>query len=228
MTTSETKKPRAMTVKGFLHKANGNSAPLAFLAAHRAWLETGELAAVTSPILAKLDSKELLPTPAKEAIMAAVFNHQLAQDLESSKATLAHPAKVKGEKGARAAREEKPHTVVIYTAEGNVATREVLDEETGAIDVVDLIGGFDMIQDAQGWTDRRLEENPGCHGIITSHKLRRADGSVWTEKVERDYKHSSRMEGRTGGPVMKKRPQSTPRLGFGVKARNDRSVFSRG
>lgn len=227
MTTTE-KKIRVMSAKGFLHKANGNVAPAAFLAAHRAWLETGELAQVTSPILADLDAGKILPTPAKLAIQQAVLNHSLLVDLRKAEASIVSQSAIKAVDGKKkVVREPKSHSVGIFDEAGNLQTRQVENAETGEMETKDLAAEFDKIQDAQGWVDRRLTENPNCHGIITSHKLQRADGSVWVERIERDNS-LGRIFARKGSPIMKSSPKSTSRLGFGVKVKNDRSVFSAG
>jgi hypothetical protein len=214
---SESKKERVMSPKGFLHKATTKAAgsAMAFLAQHRAWLETGELAKVTSPILAKVDSKDLMPTPALEEIKVVVLNHMIASEIR------------KGEE-QMAAREAGPQSTpknwiaTIYTAKGEVATRVNAKGE-----VEDLEESFDLSQEADRWTDRKLVEGaPDWFGVIT-HATMTVKGEPMATTVTRNDA-MARVLAPAKGPVMKPQAKGTGKLSFGVKVHNDRSRFSNG
>jgi hypothetical protein len=214
---SESKKERVMSPKGFLHKSTTKAAAsaAAFLAQHRAWLETGELAKVTSPILAKVDSKDLMPTPALEEIKVVVLNHMIASEIR------------KGEE-QMAARENGPESTpknwiaTIYTAKGEVATRVNAKGE-----VEDLEESFDLSQEADRWTDRKLVEGAtDWFGVIT-HATMTIKGEPFSTTVTRNDAMARVL--RVGkGPVMKPQAKGTGKLSFGVKVHNDRSRFSGG
>jgi hypothetical protein len=234
---SESKKERVMSPKGFLHKSTTKAAAsaAAFLAQHRAWLETGELAKVTSPILAKVDSKDLMPTPALEEIKVVVLNHMIASEIR------------KGEE-QMAAREAGPQSTpknwiaTIYTAKGEVATRTKVWEENVEVvnaqgertikkvqksEVEDLEESFDLSQEADRWTDRKLVEGAtDCFGVIT-HATMTIKGEPFSTTVTRNDAMARVL--RVGkGPVMKPQAKGTGKLSFGVKVHNDRSRFSGG
>lgn len=203
-------KKRNMSAKGFLHKAGTKAAnsAAAFIATHRQWLETGEVAEVTSPILAKLDKAEILPTPALIEIKNAVLGHMIASDA------------LKAEKAMEKAQDrgsEKNHIGTIFDANGMIVTRikEDGDEE-------ELIKGFDMPQDAQRWVDRRLFDlQPGCYGIVVHTQTNQETLTLRDDSIARILKTPK-------GPAIKAQKKSTPRLGFGVKAKQDTASFSHG
>lgn len=205
------KKERALTPKGFLFKSRTKAAASAgaFIQAHRAWLETGDLASLTSPILAKLDAKEILPTPALNTIQNVVLGHMIAKDLEKGERAQAR---------MEATAEPKNWQVIIYTAKHEVETRVT---ENGKIE--DLIKEFDLGQEADRWCDRRLAECASdCYGIVRSEKL----GIQNT--VSRD-EALGRLNAPVRGPMTKKKPApGGGRLGFGVRAKQDHCHFSRG
>src|ERR1700687_5031424 len=99
---SETKKPRVMTPRGFLHKASGKVSAIAFLAQHKAWLETGELACKTTPILVKLEEHKAILLEAKQdteeeagkardEIRGVVLNHMLAKEANKAEEKILNP-----------------------------------------------------------------------------------------------------------------------------------------
>ncbi len=206
------KKERKMTPKGFLAKTQTKAAnsAIAFLAQYREYLTTGEVAEATSPIVAKVDSGELLPTPALREIQYAVMTHIIKADEKKLEQSATGGG---GKTGTR-----KSWRATVYDAAGNVATRVKADGE-----VEDLIKGFDLSQDADRWCDRRLFD--GTHGwyaevehtIIPNIKARidRADAVA-------------RILKKPKGPTVAVRGKSTKTLGFGVKAKESRSSFSRG
>lgn len=208
---SEAKKERKMTPKGFLHKTTTKAAnsAIAFLAQYREYLTTGELASRTSPIVAKVDAGELLPTPALKEIQYAVMTHIIEADTAKAEAVVESPGKGQTRKSWRA---------TIYDAAGVVQTRTT---EKGEVE--DLIKGFDLSQDADRWADRRLFE--GTHGwyAVVEHTI---IPNIST-RIERGDS-MARILKQPKGPTVQVRGKSTKTLGFGVKAKESRASFSRG
>jgi hypothetical protein len=200
---------RKMTPKGFLHKSSGKVSAAAFLSQHREFLTTGELAPLTSPILAKLDKGEILPTPALQEVQGVVLSHILAQDVR------------KGEESMRKAQESpksaKPWTARILDGKGNVCTRVKEDGE-----VEDLIKSADSSSELDRWVDRRLFDGaPDWHGEITHATM-----TIKTKVLRNDA--IARILRPGTPPAFRKVGGSDGKLGFGVKVRNDVSRFSRG
>lgn len=206
---SEEKKTRNMTERGFLHKAGGKVSADAFLAQHRAWLETGERAMVTTPILRMLDEKEVMPTPALEQIRAAVLNHMVAKAVSKAEDQILNP-----KPGAK----PKNWTSTIFDAKGEIQTRI---NEKGEKE--DLIKGFDLSSDADRWADRRLVEGASDWYAEVTHAM-----MPITTVIRRDDA-MSRIFKIAKGPSMKAQPKGgSGRLSFGVKVKEDRARFSSG
>lgn len=213
------KKARSMSLKGFLHKSSGKAALAAsgFIAAHREFLLTGDLALFTAPILLKVDTRELLPTPALEEIKAVVLAHHLAEEIRTQE-----------EKMARAAepseRKTKAYVATIYDAK----TGEVVQVQNDKGKLVDLTESFEDGTRAEGWTDRRLFDG-AVHwfGVVVATKLFKTDGSCFTANIQRDDS-IARILKRPKAPVMKAQKKSGGRLSFGVKCKESKSSFSRG
>jgi len=205
---------RKMSLKGFLAKTQSKAAAnaIGFLSQYREWLETGEVAHITSPILAKLDAKEILPTPALKEITTVVFAHMMAQET------------VKAEKSVAKSLAEKPKVekrvvATVYTAKGEIA----LDSEGKEIQA-----GFDMGQDAERWADRRLVESmPGCICKVVHTSVKDRNGAPMVTLVTREEAFARVYKGKKLA-AHKKTGVSMSRLGFGVKAKNDRFHFSHG
>src|ERR1700721_2084558 len=156
---SNDKKP--LSIKSWLFKSGTKAAASAsaFLQAHRAFLESGELAPITGEILAKVDAKELLPTPGLELIRNAVLAHSI--QVESRKAEQRMMQAASDDKEGKST---KPWQVIIYTAKGDVATK-INDKG----EEVELSMSFDLQQRASDWCDRRLTPDCAhdCFGVIT-------------------------------------------------------------
>jgi hypothetical protein len=202
---TESKKPRQMTAKMFLHRSSGKVSADAFIQAHRAFLETGKLAEVTSPILAKLDSKAIMPTPALEEIRGVVFTHTLRAAIETDEAKMAeaqaNPAKA------------KPWMATILDSEGN--------------EIEGMSSSFDDASSADRWVDRRLFDGASdWHGMVT-HATITIKGEPFTTIIQR-ADSIARIMKRPTSSVLKTKSKTTPKLGFGVSCHNDRAVFSRG
>lgn len=201
---------RKMTPKGFLHKTTTKAAASAsaFLATYREYLTTGEVAEVTSPIIAKLDAGLILPTPCLQEVKNAVFAHML--ELDSRKAE-------KSLEKAQTAREPKAHVAMVFDETGTIATRINSKGEEE-----DLIKEFDMPQDAMRWIDRRLVESaPRSYAVMDHTKTDQETIVSRDSAFERVFRGNK-------GAVCKPQKKSTPRLKFGVKASQDRAHFSHG
>jgi hypothetical protein len=210
---------RKMSPKGFLHKASGKAAnsASAFIATHREWLETGELALFTTPILLKVDSREMMPTPALEEIKAVVLAHHLAEEIR-----LAQEKMEKADEPTEG--KSKSYVARIYDSK----TGEVVQEKNDKGKLVDLKESFDDGTRAEGWTDRRLFAGaPHWFGVVESTKLFRQDGTAFAATILRDDS-IARILRKPKAPVMKAQKKSGGRLSFGVKAKESRASFSRG
>lgn len=217
MIMSNDKKIRVMSAKGFLHKSTTKAAlsAAAFLQTHREWLTTGDLAIMTSPILAKVDSKELMPTPALEEIKVVVLNHMIASEIR------------KGEEQMEA-REAGPTSnpknwiATIFDSQGKIQTRINAKGEKE-----ELKTSYEMMQEADRWCDRRLVEGASdwfgtvVHATMVSPKT----GDPISFTITRGDA-MARQFAATKGPVMKAQSRSTGKLSFGVKVKEDRSRFS--
>lgn len=208
-------KKRNMTERGFLHKASGKVSAIAFLAQHREWLATGALASLTLPILAKLDTGEILATPALESIKGVVLGHMLAKDASKAEDAIINPKEKKS---------TKPWTATIFNAAGEIQFR--LNGNTG--EPIELQESFDTCSLADGWTDRRLVEG-ACDwfGVVAHTSILNKHGEPLATTVMRDDAMARTFK-ESKGAVCKVKSKTTPTLGFGVKCSNDRSVFSKG
>ena len=202
-------KERKMSPKGFLAKTQTKAAnsAIAFLAQYREYLVTGEVKDKTSPIIAKVDAGELLPTPALREIQYAVMTHIIEAD--SAKAD-------KVAEGGAVKQTRKPWRTTIYDAAGVVQTKTNSKGEEE-----DLIQGFDLSQRASEWGDRRLFE--GTHGwyAIVEHTVLTNVSS----RIERGDA-MARVLRQPKGPAIHQKGKSTKTLGFGVKAKQTRVTFS--
>lgn len=216
---------RKVTLKGFLHKARIAKSALGFLATHREYLLTGEIAALTSPIVAKVDCGALMPTPALETIQNIVLAHMLASDIAKGEAAMAkanEPKAAKAEKAESEPKEPKAYQVEVFDGKGNIATRvnEKGNEE-------DIASEFDNHQRALEWADRRLFEGASdWTAQVFAIKLITANGPM-TTVILRDHSVERILKVKRG-PVMHKKPTSGSKLSFGCKVTNDVSRFSRG
>jgi len=203
-------KERKMTPKGFLHKTTTKAAnsAIAFLTQYREYLTTGEVKEACAPIIAKVDSGELLPTPALKEIQYAVMTHIIVSDSTKADKSAVEP-KVKGQT-------RKAWRSTIYDAAGVVQTRT-----NGKGEEEDLIQGFDLSQRANEWADRRLFE--GTHGwyAIVEHTVIPNISS----RIERGDS-MARILKQPKGPAIQQKGKSTKTLGFGVKAKQTRVTFS--
>lgn len=231
---SEIKSPRIMTEKGFLHKSKGSVSAIAFLAAHREFLQTGTLSGLTAPILAKLDSKELMPTPALEEIRKVVFGHMVAKDMLAAQEMMRNPPKkgrpkssgrlvsfdnpATGEKEyRRVGAESKAYKAFIYDGQGNIA---IVQDSKGK--EVELSKSFDLSSDASNWVDRRLFD-----GAVDWHGEVEGPAEITVTICREDS--IARILRKPIGPSCHIKSKGTSgKMGWGMKVSNDVSRFSRG
>jgi hypothetical protein len=220
---SDTKKPRNMTPKGFLHKTTTKAAlsAHAFLDQYREYLTTGELAERTSPILAKYDADKA------QALAKMQDTNKIAQ---ASLKEIAHAVMVHIIESDHAKMEEKleeaqspktgtkkPWIATILDAAGNICTRVKEDGEEE-----ELVKGFDHASEADRWVDRRLFEGASdWYGEIDHASL-----PIHTRIERQDA--IARILKKAKGPTVQVRGKSTKTLGFEHKAKENRFYFSRG
>jgi hypothetical protein len=161
---------KSISLKMFLNRAVHAKSAEAFLEGHREWLENGELADEAMPILAKLDAKEVLPAPSLEALCQLAASHMIAQ-------FNSEPI----DQGERQSRSSKPYVAVIKNALGNVVVVKDGNKEK------ELRSGFDRLQDAEGWVQRRLSETSSIwNGEVTCAKVLDKDGAPVVFKTTRE------------------------------------------
>ena len=194
---------RKMTHKMFLHRSNGRVSADAFLAQHKEFLLTGELALFCQPILLRLEEKEILPSPALEEVRKVVLAHHLAEEAAKAEAAMN--------------RSQEPKTPKNY--QGEIRTAE------GALV---LEKGFDTPQDCERWLDRKLVDGePNCYGIATATHLHNQAGEPLSTIIMRGDAIARTLRSKKGA-VMKAHSKSAGRLSFGVKVKQSHASFSRG
>jgi hypothetical protein len=207
--TEATKKSRQMSVKGFLRKATSAKSALGFLDQYRSYMTTGELSSVLSPIVAKVDSGELMPTPAVSLISHAVMAHIIA--IDTAKAEKAIEAQEAGPTS------NKPWLCTIYNSSDVVQTRLNAQGEEE-----DLIKGFGDASSADRYADRNLIEcSSDCYAVVESTTMK-----VRTVVLRADA--MSRVLRAKKSAVVHVKGKSTKSLGFGMKVHESRARFSDG
>lgn len=216
---STDKKEKKMTEKMFLHRSGtraANSAS-AFISANRDFLLTGKLAQVTHPIIERIDSGSLMPTPGLQEIRNAVLNHMLNQEVEAAKKAL----EIQEEQGSTTGG-SNPYTATILDVNGNVCTK-INDKG----EEVRLIKSFNDGEHGRNWCDLRLFEGASdWHGEIT-HQSITIKGEQWKTIVERPDSIARLLKKKKSAITTQPRT-TTSRLGFGSKVKQDRASFSRG
>lgn len=151
-----------MNHKQFLVKSgSAKVSAMAFIQSAREFLCTGELSQLTQPILSKVDSREVMPTPALDELRQIVYNHMLLQA----------QVKVNSPKQVQAT---KNYLASVYDSEG-----ELLESKY-----------FDSSVSAESWIDNQIVESVDDYGVITcSHtnieiKVNRLDSirRKWCDK----------------------------------------------
>jgi hypothetical protein len=156
-------KARNMTPKGFLHKSNCKAglAARAFIAAHKEYLITGEVAYKTSLIVEKMEAGELMPSPALDEIKRAVLDHILeVNKIDSFEAALDRASAKEAKRALEPSepKKAKPFMAVIRDGAGVVCL-----DANGK----EMKAGFDLPQRAIEWCDRRLFQSyADCFGEV--------------------------------------------------------------
>jgi len=203
---------RNMTARGFLAKANSAKSAQAFFEAHKEYILTGEIAPLTAPIFGAFEKGAMLPTVALLTMKQAVVAHIMLAATTAAKEAAAKPPKAPAKSGL-------PYRVEVLDAEGDIVMGD-----NGDI----LLNFFEKWQDAERWLDRKLfDAGPACHGEITHTYHVNGDRRIKVHPIMRDDSIAR---------VLHKGPQGAfkslkfggSKLGFGVKAKNDVSKFSRG
>lgn len=197
-----------MSPKMFLHRASQAKSAIAFIGQYREWMVSGELASVVNPILAKIDTKELFPTPGLREIQNAVLAHHLASQVRQAEEKI-----TKREVVANVPSNDKNYIARVFDAAGN---------EMDADDVK-----FDT--DGIRWCDRRLiKMEPGAYGEVSHLIMTDRDGNPLTITVHRD-ESMGRLLKEKKGPVVRRtgsglnKPHVWP-----AKCKQTRSSFSHG
>lgn len=193
---------RKITVKGFVKKASAAKSALAFISQYREYLTSGEVATITSPILDKIDNGELVPTAGLNEITNAVFAHMMVMDLQKAEASI---------EAANEPAVTKPVVARIVDSRG-----EELHSDS-----------FHLGQDAERWVDNRLYAGtPGSHGEVIHTKIF-LKGVPATTIITREDS-IARILKKPRASATKRVGVASGKLGFGVKAKQSHSSFSRG
>jgi hypothetical protein len=206
---------RKMTVKLFLYKSGtkaANSAE-AFINSYREFLTTGEVSSVVSPIIARIDAKEVMPTPGLELIRQACLAHQIAADAAKAEAKLEQQ-----QDSETQAEPKRPWNVRVFNARGVLQTRTDVNGNE-----LDMDQFFDLSQRASEWADRRLVHDCGadCFAVIT-HYPSNTDTLVLRDDA------FARVFPKSKSPIAKRTGAPAGGLGFQAKAKPSRAVFSHG
>lgn len=209
MNKEKKKTSKELSPRGFLNKTNTKAAAsaAAFISQYRDWLVSGEIAPLTSPILAKLDAGDILPTPCLKEIQNAVLGHIIAVDLHKAEKSMETP--LPG---------TQKNFLCMILDENNVIctrTKENGEEEN-------LVKGFDSEMDGGRWLDRRLYEGkPTWHGQLEDTRSSYAKIVLRDDSIARLLKHKK-------GPAVYRKGVSTKTLGWQPKCKQDRATFSKG
>lgn len=194
---SNDKKVRVMTLKGFVHKATSAKSAIGFLAAHADFIKANGSLA---PLLTKYEEGKEIATNTLIMIRDLAFAAMVDDEIEAARnrSTTVREKKV------------KTYTVTIFTTDGEGKSE-----------------GFSMMQEAEGWADRRLVEDANAlyAAVVSTHIGKSGTPITW--QVNRNDSMARVMREKRG-PVMKVQSKTTSSLGFGVKVHNDRCSFSRG
>ena len=129
-----------MNHKQFLVKSgSAKISAMAFITSAREFLCTGELSQLTQPILSKVDSREVMPTPALDELRKIVYNHMLLQ------------AQVKVNSPKSQVHSSKNYLASVYDNAG-----ELLESKVFASSV-----------SAESWIDNQIVESIDDYGVIT-------------------------------------------------------------
>lgn len=242
-------KNRAMTPKRFVSsKLSGKVSAEGFLSAHWEFLKGQEY---LTDILEAYEKKEVLPTPTVQMCQAAVLSHIL--ELEKAKAD--SKVNTKKDQTTKVIRRKKDDGAEVEESEGVSARYQVtlfckfydregrceikvgtverkreVEQEVNGVTVTKLVTEVEpaifnanTFQEASRIADRKLNERGDSvyATIVNTH-----DRPI-TTTIQRDDA-IARMMAKPKGPSVKNTASGSGSLKFGIKAKNDRSHFSRG
>lgn len=216
---SSPKRMVPITPKMFLHRSQQKAAnsATAFIGQYRTWLETGELAVKTSPILSKIDAGEVLPTPGLDEIRKAVLSHLLiieARELEEKMSS----------QELKERSSSKLWNARILNGKGELMMRpkENRDGSGFSGDYEDLDKNFEKASQADGWVDRQLFDGASdWYGEISHQTLGLATRIERGDSLARILKPNKQ-------PFGKKMSPSTSSLSFKPVVKSHKVHFSRG
>ena len=197
---------RKMSEKGFIKKITSAKSAIGFIEQYRAYMTTGELAPLLVPLLAKVDSQELLPSPALHEIGNAVVQHIIMK--EAAKIDKSQP---------REKHSSKNWVATIFNAKCIIQTfvNAKGDEE-------ELIKGFELSQEASRWADLRLFDGAPDWFAVLEHSHSQ------TREIILRADSIARILSKKTSPVLAQRSQTTSSLSFGAHVKQTRTSFSQG
>jgi len=236
-----------MTPKRFVAtKLSGKVSAEGFLSAHWSFLKGQEY---LTPILEAYENKELLPTPTVQACQSAVLSHILELDSQKAEAKL----QAKKERSTKVVRRKNGEEVEeseavsaryqvtlmckFYSREGTCEvkvgtverTREVEQEVNGktvtrkVVESEPAIFDANTFQEAQRLAERKLtERGDSVYATIVNTHDRPITTTIYRDDA------IARVMAKPKGPSVKNTFSGGGGLKFGIKAKNDRSHFSRG
>jgi len=207
--TDITKQSKLLTPKSFLRKASAAKSAIGFFAQYREYITTGELAPLLSPILAKVESKQVLPTPALNELGQAILSHILAIEVARSEQ--------KNDGHSRGTSKPKNWTVSILNSKDEIQTRFNLKGEEE-----ELVKGFDKVSEGDRWADIRLVECASdCYARV-NHSSMKVDTIITREDA------MARIFRKPKSAICAHRSQTTSSLSFRPHAKESKASFSRG
>lgn len=222
-----TKNVRVMTPKRFVTaKLSGRVSAEGFLSAHWDFLLGQEY---LTPILEAYESKEVLPTPTLQMCQQAVLSHILEVSVNKgvAKATTKKTGTTvirRKKDGAEVDESEVPKgryevTVMckFYSRSGSCTVDVGKEKDKPAV------FHADSYNDALRIADRKLcDRGDSVYAVIIN-----THGKPIATNIQRDDA-IARTFAPKAGPSTVRTGVSTSNLGFGIKAKNDRSHFSKG
>lgn len=200
-----------ITPKLFILRASQTKNAVGFIQQYRQWLENGELASIVSPILRKIDSKSLFPTPGLQEIQNAVLVHHLSMEVQKQEILQAKKIVV-----ANTPKPNKNYFAVVLDTNGDELPNyepQFFQHDTAAIHWVDL---------------RLVKEAPGCYGEVSNLAMFDREGNPLVLFVERDDS-LHRLFRKKKGPVVQRKSMGLSKpLGNQMRCKQDRQSFSRG
>lgn len=241
--------PKTMSLKRFVRLDLSKKDPKEVLSTNETFLASFPFLA---EILAAEKSGNLLPTMTIQVCQNLLFQHMVETEMQDAKAKIAKSIELHKKQIARKAQREaegdevsdeegpsKNYLITLMVKQYNLSD-QLIGEEMGVLrrtkfrEVENESGeivsekyieskpaqwGADLYSEAEGIAHRALVANENSVYAIIENTI----GKVVKTKIDRSSAFAQLFRSKKGA-VMKSKPQSTPKLNFGVKAKNDRSV----